>query len=530
MADVTALYIRLSVDDDNPGESNSVMNQRDLLNDFIRARPELCQGAVMEFVDDGWSGTNFDRPSVKKLLGLARSGGVNCIVVKDLSRFGRNYIEVNEYIEQIFPFLGIRFISINDRYDSKDFAGKTAPIDIAFSSLVHDLYCKELSMKIHQVNASRAARGEFYAGDAPYGFVKSKTRKNKFEIDDEAAAVVRRIFTMVMDGVKPSGVALTLNNENVETPSAYHERRGIRQKGRRRPDGGRVLWSGEKVRKILLDERYTGVQIIGKSKRAGIGSSKSIALPESEWLRFPDSHDAVISSEVFQAVKVIITRPKKTDVAAKHSLESVRSPYRGKIRCGCCGYMLGFNRYGSQSYYKCGSTRLSDDASCFVGRAYLEDIDEIVLASVKTEIHKRFDRTIALRGNKASLKVTQDSDAAELKRLEARRSSLERRGISLYEDYADGRLDKQAYLAEKTEYAEELAKVNKQCDALRDLLHTKPAATDETAKVEESFLERFMTASEVTDEMLSLIDCVIVHDPERIEIRFAFGDTNSVEG
>ena len=219
----TALYFRLSADDDNQNESYSIKNQRDLLRQFAATESALSVGKILEFADDGWSGTNFERPGVKELLGLVRRGEIQCIVVKDLSRWGRNYVEVSEYLDQIFPFLSVRFISINDHYDSADHKGTTAPIDIAFATLVHDMYCKDISMKIRQSYLAKAKKGEFVQGAAPFGFVKSVNEK-KMLIDEEAAAAVRRIFDLACMGIKPAGIAAQMNADGIDSPLMHQKR------------------------------------------------------------------------------------------------------------------------------------------------------------------------------------------------------------------------------------------------------------------------------------------------------------------
>ena len=522
------------MDDDNRDESYSIKSQRDLLRSYIAADSTLASGEVLEFSDDGWSGTNFERPGVKALLESARHGGVQCIVVKDLSRWGRNYIEVCDYLEQIFPFLGIRFISVNDRYDSRDYIGKTAPLDIAFSSLVHDIYCKELSLKIHQVNASRAAKGEFFCGTPPYGFVKSKSKakKNMFEVDDEAATIVRRIYTMALDGMSTTAIALTLNNEQIDAPSEYHARRGLSRKGRHRSDGSKIIWRCNSVRRILADERYTGVQLLLKSKRVGIASHKKIDLPESEWLRFPDSHDAIVSFEDFQKVKVLLAVLSKPIAASTKRAALPPSPYVGKVRCGCCGYSLLFQKSKKNAFYKCDSRRFTDGSECLAGRLYLKDLNEIVLSAVKIEAQKRFGCTDGKMGKTASDKKSlrsaeracQNQAVDEVAKLTARRSSLERRLVTLYEDFVDGRLERQEYISAKTKCTEELSAITERCEVLSSMAQIEPSISKRAVRNEESTLERVISATEVTGEIISLIDFIAVYDAQRIEVRFAFGD------
>jgi len=197
---ILAEYIRLSQEDENQGESNSIRNQRELLNAFVESSPDLSQYEVVEFCDDGYSGTNFDRPGVKSLLDEVRAGNIQCIIVKDLSRFGRNYIDIGDYLEQIFPFLGVRFISVNDHFDSNDFDGTTGGLDVGFRNLIYSLYSKDLSQKVRSAKKTRMEKGEFIGSHAPYGYAKSSENRKKLVVDEKAAAVVRRIFAMANEG------------------------------------------------------------------------------------------------------------------------------------------------------------------------------------------------------------------------------------------------------------------------------------------------------------------------------------------
>jgi DNA invertase Pin-like site-specific DNA recombinase len=511
----TALYLRLSVDDDNIDESNSIKSQRDLLQRFVAADPVLSSGGILEFNDDGWSGTTFERPQVRELLALTRRGGIRCIIVKDLSRWGRNYIEVCEYIEQIFPFLGVRFISLNDRYDSEDFKGSTAPVDVAFNSLAHDVYYRELSFKVRQSYVTKAKKGEFLCGEAPFGFVKSTETKNQLVIDEEAAAIVRRIYGMALDGMGTMRIAAVLNEEGVETPLMYRRRRG------RTPRGGHHSicggWTDKNVRTILSDERYTGVQVSGKTRKPKPGSRNTVCLPESEWIKVPGAHERIISDEAFKEAKAGIRRYSKT-----HTSPKSRALFAGKTRCGHCGRALR-HQPNANPYHYCNSARVSVGAGCSNGRFFVDDIKVVVLAAVQAEARKVLDtrKKLAKAISGPSNKV---SAGTEIKQAATRIALLERHGISLYEDFADEKIDRDTYLSAKAACAAELNGLRERADNLR----TRLASIPETQKPSNSepLLQRILDARDVTDEVLSLVECVTIYDTERIEVRLAFGDTN----
>lgn len=516
----TALYLRLSVDDDNTDESASIQSQRHLLQQFAAADPVLSSSRIIEFSDDGWSGTSFERPRVKDLLEMARRGSVNCIIVKDLSRWGRNYIEVCEYIERIFPFLGIRFVSVNDRYDSADFKGSAAPTDVVFNSIMHDVYCKDLSFKVRQSYIDKAKKGEFLCGVAPFGFEKSKTEKNKLVIDEEAASVVRRIFGMSCEGMSNMRIAAALNSEGVDTPLAYRRRTGRTLRGDHSAVRGGGVWSDKNVRTILTDERYTGVQVSGKTRKPKPGSRSTSRLPESEWIKVPGAHEAIVSDDVFAQANAGITRFKIGSAPKQSTL------FAGKIRCGSCGRALKYISSDNPSYY-CNGVRLNIGAGCFDGRFYVEDLKEIVLDELKIEAAKAYDKLAKRKQQGRGLSVRETIET-ELKQIKARLELLDRRGFSLYEDFAEGRIDKDSFRSAQDSSSKEQADLEKRTAALMAQLSNITDTPEPSG--DEPRLERVLKADDLTDEMLALVDCVVVYDTERIEIRFSFGDTNVTEG
>ena len=517
MNKATALYLRLSVDDDNSDESNSIQAQRDMLYNHAKTDPLLTNTEIIEVVDDGWSGTSFERPGVQSLLERTRRGEIACILVKDSSRWGRNYIEVNEYLEQIFPFLGIRFISINDGYDSNNHIGSTAPIDMAFGTIMHDIYCKELSVKVKQSYVRKAEKGEFQCGFAPFGFEKSTEVKNKLIIDEEAAAVVRRIFALAIDGNTTTQIAKLLNSESVDTPLIYRRRKGRQQRGGYSAVSEIGSWSDNIVRKILRDERYIGTQVSGKTRKPKPGSKKAILLPESEWIKVPGTHDPIVSEDVFRKAKDGIRPFNRTGKSNGRAL------FAGKVRCGVCGHALQYAARKDPCYY-CESDRLGRNSDCFTGRILVSDICELVLAAIKVEAGKALDKRQKRR--KSAQHDLSDAEAArmEIDRLTAQIARLERRSISLYEEYADGSIDRDAYLSAKTKDQAEIANMESRLSELRERVSVN-AITDSGAS-DEPLLKRILTADEITAEVLALIHCITVYDEEHIEISFTFGDTN----
>jgi len=287
MAYTVAKYLRISSEDiDLDGfdkyESNSIKNQRSLLDDFISKTPDFAGCEVIEELDDGRTGTNFSRPGVQRVIELARTGKIQCIIVKDLSRWGRNYIEVGDYLEQKFPKWGVRFISISDCYDSAILgSGAVSGIDIGFRNLIYELYSQDLSEKVRSAKISIAKSGKYTNAAAFYGYIKDPTDSRKLVIDPPASETVKRIFNLAKQNIMPTQIAKILNDERVPTPQMRKIELGYRRKWTK---GEISFWYGSIVSLMLRDERYTGKLIYGKKKIAEIGKAELVNVPKNEWI------------------------------------------------------------------------------------------------------------------------------------------------------------------------------------------------------------------------------------------------------
>ena len=295
---VIAKYIRLSMDD-AISESLSIPNQHLLLDRHIDSL-DLPNVTVMDFVDNGHSGTNLERPAVQEMLDLVRSGGVNCIVVKDFSRFSRNALESGYFIEQVFPLYRIRFIAVDDYFDSDDYKGDTGGIDVAFKFLMHEYYSKDLSAKVKSTKRVQMINGENIVANAVYGYRKNDS--GKWEPDTEAAEIVRRIFAMALEGLPTAMIRDRMHDDRIPTPKEYLLLR------RGKEIEVKCVWSARMVLTILANEQYTGMYVSGKQEQKAIGSHSKIHIDPSKWIRIPDSHPAIVSKETYAAVQSLRNR------------------------------------------------------------------------------------------------------------------------------------------------------------------------------------------------------------------------------
>jgi len=336
---VIALYMRLSKQDGLlKEESSSICMQRALLQQYVREHFKAYQ--LEEFVDDGYSGTNWQRPGVHRLFEKVQMGAVDCIIVKDFSRFSRDYIELGAYLEQIFPLLGVRFIAVNDDYDSEQRTGEPAPLDILFKNILYDLYSKDISLKVKSAFAAKKENGQYLSANCPFGYEKAADDKHRLVVEKEEAEVVKRIFGWASAGYTSVQIAKMLNTERIKTPIQFKIQKG---KMRRTPKGKSFEWSNSVICQILHNEMYMGDLVYGKYYRDEVGGKNHLR-PKSEWKIYRNHHEPIISREMFAEVQKTRRAGKKISVAPRH-------PLVGKVVCQC-GKNMRLRR-GRNSYFAC---------------------------------------------------------------------------------------------------------------------------------------------------------------------------------
>jgi len=379
-------YIRLSDQDDDcrPGEkteSNSVANQRLLLDQFIANDPELAGCRALEFLDDGHTGTNFDRPGVQALFAAVRHREIDCIIVKDLSRFGRDSLEVGEYLERVFPLLQVRFIAVNDGFDSrKKQYGTAGDLDIGVRNLINELYSRNVSVNVRTAKRQYAARGECIAAYPFYGYVKGAENRRQLEIDPPAADTVRMIFRLWLEGHSTADIAESLNARQVPSPSMRK-----RQLGAKRANWSKlreeVPWTASAIRIILQNERYTGKLISIRTMRKEIGKREQATVPKEDWIVVPDAFEAIISEDDFHRAQALFcTVPRTLATPVKKS--NTQPLFSRKVFCGVCG--LGLSRQkASRPYYRCNAPKGPLAERCKTIRISEEDLKAYVLEEIR---------------------------------------------------------------------------------------------------------------------------------------------------
>ncbi|WP_455714863.1 recombinase family protein [Anaerosporobacter sp.] len=379
--------MRLSKEDTNirserTDESNSIRTQRLLLHNYISESLDLRGSPVIEYVDDGYSGKNFERPEIKRLLNDARKNKIQCILVKDFSRFGRDYVEVGNYVEKVFPFMGIRFIAVNNHFDSITMkAGEVPDIDFSFQNLIYDYYSVENSIKTKKVQEKRRQEGKYMAVYAPYGYRKDPQDKNHLIIDEEAAIQVRNIFAWYVQGKTKADIARTLAAMGVLTPAEYMTAKGSEYTWKYKESQGK--WCGAIVGRILRNRIYTGTLISGKTEAVEIGGRRVRYKNKDEWCIIENTHQPIISKVLFAEVQKTKKITSKTKEDSKRGSNDFN--LKGYLRCGGCKHKLTRRDRQKGSFY-CRYYYELHNETCIKGSIYEDEIIEIVLEIIRMQI------------------------------------------------------------------------------------------------------------------------------------------------
>ena len=514
----TAIYLRISQEDTRPEmrergreESNSIGSQRKYLLEYIGCGPRLADSEVIEFCDDGFTGTNMERPGMQEMLKQVRQNRIGCILVKDMSRFSRDYIEMGTYLSQIFPFMGVDFIAINDGYDSREHDGAALTLDTAFQTLLYDLYSKDISVKVKASFDSKCAGGEYVFGQVPMGYEKSKEIKNTVIVNEREAEIVRYIFSLAAEGMSTAQIVKRLHAEQIPTANQlrYPDKKPPKEKH---------TWSMNAVRGILDNRFYLGEMAYGKTISKSVGSKGRIAVPKSEWKVIENHHEPLVTPELFACAA-----KKALGYSTKRKRE--KHPLTGKIYCGGCGYALKYKpkREKFPRHFWCSQHAILQIPECctYINASILE---EMVLTLLNKELLRRGD-LLRQRGNLEQFqKQALEGLARKARQYRKQYHEMQKEKDSLYESYADGQMD-----------AEEYRRRADQLDGqMEELAGKKKAVETEHDRVEEETgkdihdmkqIIRYSHLEELTQEVVDVfIKKVTVYKGKRVEIEWKFSE------
>lgn len=521
-----AVYLRLSKEDGDIVEgsklvSNSIGNQKELALDFLKSRPEIHVYDI--YMDDGYTGVNCDRPDFQRLLKDIREGAVNCIIVKDFSRFSRNYIESGRYIEKVFPMLGVRFISIIDNYDSLRSNEYGNDMIVPFKNLVNDAYCRDISVKIRSNMQTKRKNGEYVGAFVAFGYLKDEENRNKIVVDEYAAEVVRDIFVMKLCGMNEQAIAEKLNADGILAPLDYKRSIGINLKTsfQKQINAG---WSYNAVRRILKNDIYLGNLAQGKTTTPNYKVKKRIQKDASEWVRKENTHEAIITESEFSLVQQLMNRDTRVAPVANELY-----PFSGLIYCGDCREPMvrktvpsGKQKY---VYYVCSGNK-KDKGKCSPHRIAEKQLQEVILTMLQVHIEHVLAVDAALQAIE-SIPYSRTNVLKYEERIVKKRKELEKaekRKLHLYEDYKDGILSLEEFQMLKADYSRQIVEAE---SAIQTYEQEKAAILDNRSSQQE-WIEMFRKNRGIQklerNAVVFMINRITIYDATHVEIEYRFQD------
>ena len=511
-------YLRLSYTENHENESDSIANQKKLIEDYVKEHPDI--ELVSEKVDDGYSGILFDRPAFQEMMQDIIEGKINCVIVKDLSRLGREYIETGRYLRRIFPAYGVRFIAINDNIDTAhEHAGDD--LNISMKNLINDAYCHDISVKTRSALEVKRKKGDYVGACPVYGYRKSAENRNQLVVDEYAARVVRDIFRAKIDGRSAKRIADELNALGVLSPLTYKISRGLpHPKGgfADRPD---AKWSATTVIRILQDEIYTGTLVQGRQGTYNHKLRNVIQKTEEEWIRVENAHEAIIRKRDFDLVQHIMGLDTRTAPEG----EKVYL-FSGLLVCGCCGARMTrkTNTVGGKKYiyYHCPTGKKHGCTHPVMLRE--DDLIQCVLASVQAHI-KNVVSVDELLNSISEETINRELVAGCKAQIAENRAQLEQIGMfkaGLYENFVKGMLDKAEYKSLRDGYSERMEELRSAIDQLRQEMERVTDRTSERQKWAQQFRE-FSNMTELDRRaVVTLIQSIRIISKTELKITFRY--------
>ena len=515
-----AAYMRLSREDGDKEESNSIGSQRDMIRDFILKREDMV--VVQEYVDDGFSGVSFDRPGFQRLLKDLEAKRIDCIVVKDFSRFARNYIDSGRYLEKIFPSMGVRFVSINDNYDSSGARSQSDALIVPFKGILNDAYCKDISMKIRSQLDIKRKTGDFIGAFCTYGYRKSPENKNRLVVDEEAARVVEMIFRLRIQGMTNSSIAARLNSMGIPSPSAYKAGKGMNYRSGFRV-AGQAGWTAVAIRRVLTNEVYVGTLIQHKRGTPNYKVRKEIQYDESDWIIIPNSHQPIIEQTDFDTVQSLLKR----DVRLAPSREELYL-FSGFVYCGGCGHCMVRKTVPSKGrtyhYLVCSTHKAGQ--GCSTHSFSEKKLEKIVFTLLHDHIGQicEVGRTLAYIASLPESRREIINYDAQIERLNREIRKYQDLKLNLYSDMADGIISKEEYTEFRAGYDRKIAERQQNLRLLEE--ERTQAVRDNEEDI--PWIRLFRQYENITElhrhVLVNLVEKIVIYDAQHVEVFFRYQD------
>lgn len=509
-----ALYIRLSKEDESEGPSQSVQNQESLLREFVQ---QHRLSVYDTYVDDGWSGTNFDRPSFQRMIADIEAKKVNMVITKDLSRLGRDYIMTGHYMERYFPEHRVRYISLLDGIDTG--VDSTANDITPFRAIMNDMYAKDISKKIKSVKRDKQRKGQFIGGKPVYGYKMHPTEKNKIVIDEEVAPIVRRIFALALSGMSCRNIATLLNQEGVPTPATYANLPVAK------PGPYTGLWSSERISDMLQNETYIGNMVQGRSVKISYKSKKCLRQDPANWVVVEGTHAPLVDAETFRKVRMLVNSRKHTRSRTYDFL------LKGLIFCHECGYPLAvLNRKNAKGedvlYFVCRTyQRFTKVGVCTCHSIKEKTVTDAVVAKVREvcQAYLNPDELLPMAREAVENARKQSGLKMELQTLQSKIDSLTANLDRMYTDRLSGLLPEADFQRIFGRIKLEREQLEEKRQAL-EVQKKSPVRSEDRAR---ELVQRFIaTAGESRELLVSLIERVELTEDKEVIIKFRFAQLN----
>ena len=534
---MTGIYVRLSIENSGKDDDgDSIENQTSICKEYVEEHPDLKLYDIYE--DNGKKGTNFDRPEFNRLMDDIRAGKVKCVLVKDLSRFGRDYIEAGEYLEKIFPFLGVRFISITDGYDSLTAGDAEGALMIPLKNMINDVYAKDISRKIITTFRARQEKGEYLPAFPPYGYVKSKTKAYRYEVDEEVAPYVRMIFEWKAAGVSHSEICKRLNDMGAVTPARRKVELGIWHAEKYK----HTIWHGRTIIDIMKNATYTGTLVYGKMPKSLYQGIKCHRAKPDEWRCIPDAHEAIVSQELFDKVQKIFDerseRMQKKWAESKQVRDKIVNLFVKRIYCGDCGkrmrFVKGNNALRDKNFYYtnyvCGGYLDSGYRNCTRHSIRYQDVVDAVFAAMQVQMEYALNQEKMMQKLRGTAKERNliDQYVAKVNYLTQELKKVNSRREGLFESFAEGILDEADYQYAKKSYDEEYASLEKQLSEAK----SRKKELDGVLTANNEWLQAMHKVEDATeldqDLVNALVKKVLIYEDNRVEVEFKFREQKDV--
>ncbi|MBQ8797515.1 MAG: recombinase family protein [Oscillospiraceae bacterium] len=519
------LYARISVETERKREADTIGNQLQLLKDYVSEHSDLTVFDI--YSDDDISGTDFIRPEFSRMMNDLRDGKIDCIIVKDLSRLGRNYLESGEYIEMVFPFFRCRFISVTDRFDTKY---QQADISVQLKNMANEMYAKDISRKICSTMRTIQDQGKFAGSRAPYGYRLDPADKHHLIIDEETAPIVKQLFELLAEGNTVHFVATTMNANGIPSPGRLLYERGIASTDHFKNS----KWYMQTVRRILQDEIYLGWMVSGKFRSTyhSTGKKGSQPVPREEWIVTKGTHEPIVTEELFNKVQEYFVRMKEEhgQTAVYNSKSKKASIFKGHLRCGECGQAMFLRNKHSHgkvtAWYYCALHENYNSSYCVKKAVKKQDVEDIALKLIRTQIKLFTDarEMIIALNKKESSKTKHRIYSDQIRNVKKQIEKYMSLKASLYEDFANGVLSQSDYISMGQEYAQK-------ADELRIFLaelEKEAQKYSQTYAMNGSWaqiIEQYQNAETLTEEMIdAFMDEMILYNNGHVEVKFRFKD------